>query len=66
MTGLIGWAVVVPTLTRRCIGNLAGQALSRDPFMDTDIAYHGLPIGCINAWHWVSMEEKSMREGADE
>jgi ATP synthase protein I len=29
----------------------------------------GLAIGCLNAWHWVSKEEKAMKdepEGKDE
>jgi ATP synthase protein I len=66
MTGLIGWAVVVPTLLGAALGIWLDKRYPGIHSWTLTMLILGLLIGCINAWHWVSMEEKSMREGADE
>ena len=62
MMGLIGWSVVVPTL----LGALLGIWLDKNQpggFSWTlMLLVLGLVIGCLNAWHWVSKEDKEMRE----
>jgi ATP synthase protein I len=62
MMGLIGWSIVVPTL----LGALLGQwldSLSLDGRSWTlALLVAGLVLGCWNAWHWVSNQDKSMRE----
>jgi ATP synthase protein I len=62
MSGLIGWSVAVPTL----LGAMAGIWLDRrhpGPHSWTlTLLLVGLVIGCINAWHWVTQEEKAMHD----
>ena len=66
MSGLIGWSVVVPTLLGTACGIwLDGQhpGLHSWTLMLLSV---GLAIGCLNAWHWVAVEGKSMQEMKDE
>ncbi len=62
MMGLVGWSVVVPTL----VGAVLGVWLdSRHPghySWTLMLLMIGLVIGCLNAWHWVSKEDKEMGE----
>jgi ATP synthase protein I len=65
MMGLVGWSVVVPTL----LGAGAGLWLdNRHPgriSWTLSLLIAGLLIGCLNAWHWVSQQDKEMREPGD-
>ncbi len=64
--GLVGWSVVVPTL--------AGAALGR--WLDTHhpgahpwtlaLLVAGLCLGCFNAWHWISREDRAIHRQAGE
>lgn len=58
MFGLVGWAVTVPTL----LGVLIGMWLDKQvpgPFSWTlALLLAGIVLGCLNAWHWVSKEQK--------
>ena len=62
MMGLVGWSVVVPTL----LGAAAGIWLdNRHPgriSWTLTLLIAGLAVGCLNAWHWVSKEDREMRE----
>jgi ATP synthase protein I len=62
MMGLIGWSVVVPTL----LGAMLGMWLdTRHPGIHSwtlACLMAGLTLGCLNAWQWVSKEDKAMRE----
>jgi ATP synthase protein I len=62
MTGLIGWSVVIPTL----LGIALGVWLdSRHPGVHSwtlMMLATGLAIGCLNAWHWVAMEDRAIKE----
>jgi ATP synthase protein I len=66
MTGLIGWAVVVPTLLGAALGIWLDQRYPGVHSWTLTLLIVGLLVGCMNAWHWVSMEEESMREGDHE
>ena len=65
MSGLIGWSVAIPTL----IGALVGLWLDRrhpGPHSWTlALLVAGLVIGCANAWHWVSRQDKAMNDEPD-
>lgn len=62
MMGLIGWSVTIPTLLGAALGSwLDGHYPSSHSWTLT-LLIIGLAIGCLNAWHWVSKEEKEMRE----
>jgi ATP synthase protein I len=66
MMGLIGWSVVVPTL----LGAALGLWLDKKNFGEGQwhinwtlaLIMAGLCIGCLNAWNWVSKEDKAMHE----
>jgi ATP synthase protein I len=62
MSGLIGWSVAVPTL----LGAMAGIWLDRrHPGVHSwtlTLLIVGLVIGCLNAWHWVTQEDKAMHD----
>jgi ATP synthase protein I len=62
MSGLIGWSVAVPTV----VGALLGLWLDRrhpGPHSWTlALLVVGLAIGCANAWHWVTREDKAMHD----
>lgn len=62
MTGLIGWAVVVPTLGGAALGIWLDSHHPGIHSWTLTMLVTGLAIGCLNAWHWVSTENKSMQE----
>lgn len=62
MYGLVGWSVVIPTL----VGVAAGVWIDgRWPgrFSWTlMLLFAGLLLGCWNAWYWVSLEQRAIRD----
>lgn len=65
MTGMIGWSIVVPTVS----GALLGMWLDRrDPggrSWTLALLAAGLCIGCASAWRWVAQQQQAMREERD-
>jgi len=66
MMGLIGWSVVVPTLAGAALGLWLDTHYPGKHHWTLALLVAGLVIGCLNAWHWVTMQDKAMREGRDE
>jgi ATP synthase protein I len=62
MMGLIGWSVVVPTLLGAALGIWLDNRHPGKYSWTLMLLVIGLVIGCLNAWHWVSKEDKEMRE----
>ena len=62
MMGLIGWSVVVPTLLGAALGLWLDKHHPGKHAWTLALLVGGLMIGCLNAWHWVSKEDKAMRE----
>ncbi len=65
MMGLIGWSVVVPTLLGTALGFWLDKNHSGKHSWTLAMLVAGLAIGCLNAWHWVTKEDKAMREGQE-
>lgn len=68
MMGLIGWSVVVPTLLGAGLGLWLDQQYPGGRSWTLALLVAGLSVGCLNAWHWVSREDRAMRdegEGGD-
>lgn len=62
MMGLIGWSVALPTLLGAALGLwLDGHHAGRQSWTLT-LLVAGLILGCVNAWHWVSQEERAMHD----
>jgi len=62
MMGLIGWSVTIPTLLGTALGIWLDQHHPGNHSWTLTLLVAGLTLGCWNAWHWVSKEEKAMRE----
>lgn len=62
MMGLIGWSVTVPTLLGAGLGLWLDQHYPGGRSWTLALLVAGLMIGCLNAWHWVSKEDKAMRD----
>ena len=62
MMGLVGWSVVVPTLVGIAIGIWLDNHHREKLSWTLTFMVVGLLIGSLNAWHWVSKEDKEMRE----
>lgn len=62
MMGLIGWSVAIPTLLGAALGIWLDQRYPGGRSLTLALLVAGLAIGCWNAWHWVSKEDKAIRE----
>jgi ATP synthase protein I len=66
MMGLIGWSVVVPTLLGAALGAWLDRKYPGGHAWTLALLMAGLTLGCLNAWHWVSKEDKAMRQERDD
>lgn len=62
MMGLIGWSVAIPTLLGAALGIWLDKHHSASYSWTLTLLVIGLVIGCVNVWHWVSKEDKEMRD----
>ncbi|MFO7644140.1 MAG: AtpZ/AtpI family protein [Desulfosarcina sp.] len=62
MMGLIGWSVAIPTLLGAVLGVWLDQRYPEGRSWTLALLVVGLSIGCLNAWHWVTKEDRAMRE----
>ena len=62
MMGLVGWSVVVPTLLGAALGLWLDHRHADTHSWTLALLVAGLTLGCLNAWHWVSKEDRSMHE----
>jgi ATP synthase protein I len=62
MMGLIGWSVAIPTLLGAALGVWLDRRFPGGRSWTLALLVAGLMIGCLNAWFWVSKEDKAMRD----
>jgi ATP synthase protein I len=62
MMGLVGWSVAIPTLGGAALGLWIDKQRPGEHSWTLALLVAGLTIGCFNAWHWVSKEDKAMRD----
>jgi len=62
MMGLIGWSVAVPTLLGAALGLWLDQRYPGGRSWTLALLVAGLTVGCLNAWHWVSKEDRAMHD----
>ncbi len=65
MMGLTGWSVVVPTLAGVALGIWLDKHHSGSHSWTLMLLVIGLAIGCLNAWHLVTKEEKEMGDNTE-
>ena len=66
MLGLIGWAVVVPTLLGAALGLWLDAHYPARHSWTLALLAAGLVLGCLNAWHWIAREQKAMQDDAEQ
>lgn len=69
MMGLIGWSVIVPTLTGAGMGSWLDKRHVGGHSWTLALMIAGLCIGCLNVWHWMSKQHQDMQaqqEDSDE
>ena len=66
MMGLIGWSVAIPTLLGAALGLWLDRRFPGGRSWTLVLLVAGLTIGCLNAWFWVSKEDKAMRDEPEE
>jgi ATP synthase protein I len=62
MSGLIGWSVAVPTLLGAMLGLWWDRRHPGAHSWTLALLVIGLAIGCANAWHWMTLEDKTMHD----
>jgi ATP synthase protein I len=62
MIGTIGWSVGVPTVAGALLGRWCDQHRPSSHSWTLALLIAGLILGCVNAWHWISTEDKAMHE----
>jgi ATP synthase protein I len=67
MIGLVGWGVSVPTLLGAALGIWLDRRFPGEHSWTLTLLFAGLLIGCLNAWRWVTHEERvtRIREGQE-
>ena len=66
MTGLIGWSVAVPTILGALLGVWLDRHHPQTHSWTLALLVAGLVVGCANAWHWVSQQDKAMRDDSED
>jgi ATP synthase protein I len=62
MMGMIGWSVAVPTLAGAGLGIWLDKRHPGSHSWTLMLLLIGLVLGCLIAWHWVSKEDKEIKE----
>jgi ATP synthase protein I len=62
MMGVIGWSVAIPTLLGALLGLWLDRRYPGGRSWTLALLVAGLAIGCLNAWYWVSKEDKAIQE----
>lgn len=66
MMGLIGWAVVVPTLLGAALGIWIDHHHPGPRSWTLALLMLGLTLGCFNAWRWVDKEHQAIHKQDEE
>ncbi len=62
MFGLVGWSVAVPTIIGAMLGMWWDHRHPGAHSWTLALLVAGLVLGCANAWHWISQEDKAMHD----
>ncbi|MBD3288794.1 ATP synthase subunit [candidate division KSB1 bacterium] len=59
MFGVVGWAVVIPTLLFLAIGIYLDTKIEDKISWTLIFLFVGVVTGCLNAWYWVKRESRN-------
>lgn len=62
MMGIVGWSVAVPTLLGAALGIWLDARYPSGHSWTLMWLAIGLGLGCFNAWHWVTKEDREIHE----
>lgn len=62
MMGMIGWSVAAPTLLGAALGVFLDKHYAGNHSWTLMLLVIGLGLGCANAWHWVTKEDREIHE----
>jgi ATP synthase protein I len=66
MSGFIGWSVAMPTLLGGMLGLWWDRRHPGTHSYALALLVVGLAIGCVNAWHWISREDKDIHDDLED
>lgn len=64
--GMIGWSVVVPTLSGAALGVWLDKKYKVTFSWTLSLLITGLMVGCVVAWNWVNKENKEIHKKKEE
>ncbi len=56
MFGLIGWAVMIPTIAGIALGIWIDKSWPSQVSWTLTLMFTGIVLGCLNAWRWIGEE----------
>ena len=65
MSGLIGWSVAVPTVVGGMLGLWWDRRHPGAHSWTLALLAAGLVVGCANAWHWMTLEDKAIHDDSE-
>jgi ATP synthase protein I len=66
MFGIVGWSVAVPALIGAALGRWLDERHPSEHSWTLSLLIIGLCLGCLNAWHWVAREYKSINDESED
>lgn len=60
--GMVGWSVILPALIGLLVGTWLDSRVSVGFSWELTLFFAGIVLGCLNAWYWISKEQKSIEE----
>jgi len=63
--GLVGWSIGAPTLLGVFLGLWLDNRHPGTHSWTLSLLFAGLCVGCGNAWHWLSREQRQIHEDED-
>jgi ATP synthase protein I len=66
MFGLVGWSVAVPTLLGLALGRWIDATWPSHISWTLTLLLVGVLAGCLNAWHWVAQERRTIERRHNE
>lgn len=66
MLGLVGWTVTLPALIGTGIGIWLDRRYPAHHSWTLGLLLAGLALGCLNAWNWISRENKEIKKDLED